>query len=78
LWSPIFVSFHPITRKLGNLTDSKALRSSGGVDGFLLTGPCEKLKKTWKGLSHSRLTNPAQDRNIAIVGSFIRNQAGEL
>ena len=45
----IFASLRRITFKFGNFTNIRAL-FSGGVDGFSLTGPCQKLGKPWNGL----------------------------
>ena len=44
----IFVNFQQITSNLAILLFKGALCSA--VDGFFLTGPCQKLKIPWKGL----------------------------
>ena len=56
----IFAGLRSITFKFGNFTNFKALLTD-----FLLTGPCQKLKKLWRDLFN-------------LVGQFRVNRAKML
>ena len=45
-----FVSFQHITFKLGNFTTLMCLFQQCQNYGYMPTGPCQKVKKSWKGL----------------------------